>query len=68
MCPRLQDRLKNEEGSVLIGGLDDTGDTWHRGEVEAFRGHDGWYARGDSKIVVVRCGEEKRGPLSSAPS
>jgi len=68
MCPRLQDRLKDEEGSVLVGGLDDTGDARHRGEVEAFGGHDGWYATDDSEIVVVRCGEERRGPLSSAPS
>ena len=29
----------------------------NRGEFEAFDGHDGWYARDDSGIVVVRCGE-----------
>ena len=36
-----------------------TGNAWHRGEVEAFRGHDGWYARDDSGKVVVRCGEKR---------
>ena len=41
MCPCLQDALKNEEGGVLVGRLDDTGGTRHRGEVEAFGGHDG---------------------------
>ena len=34
MRPYLQDGLKNEEGSVLVGGLDDTGDARHRGKVE----------------------------------
>jgi hypothetical protein len=33
-CP--QDGLKDEEGSVLVGGLGDTGDARHRGKVEAF--------------------------------
>ena len=42
MRPCLQDGLKNEESSVLIGGLDDTGGARHRGEVEAFGGHRGW--------------------------
>ena len=37
----LQGGLKDEEGSVLVGGLGDTGDARHRGKVEAFRGHDG---------------------------
>ena len=59
MRPCLQDGLKNEEGSVLIGGLDDAGDARHRGKVEAFGGHDGWYASDDSGIVVVRCGEKR---------
>ena len=31
----------------------------NRGEFEAFDGHDGWYARDDSGIVVVRCGEKR---------
>ena len=57
MRPCLQDGLKNEEGSVLVGGLDDRGNARHRGKVEAFGGHDGWCARDDSGIVVVRCGE-----------
>ena len=26
---------------------------------EASGGHDGWYARDDSGIVVVRCGEKR---------
>jgi hypothetical protein len=62
MRPCLQDGPKNEEGSVLVGGMGDTGVAWHRGEVEAFGGHDHdeWYARDDSGIVVVRCGGEKR--------
>jgi hypothetical protein len=38
----LQDGLKNEEGNVLVGGLDDTGSAWHRGKVKAFGGHGGW--------------------------
>jgi len=59
MRPCLQDGLKDELGSVLIGGLDDTSDAWHRGKVEAFGGHDGWYASDDSGIVVVRCGEKR---------
>jgi hypothetical protein len=62
-CP--QDELKDEEGSVLVGGLGDTGYAWHRGKVEAFGGHDGWYTWDDSGIVVVRSGEkreERRGP------
>jgi hypothetical protein len=42
MRPCLQDGLKNEEGSVLVGGLGDTSDARHRGEVEAFGGHRGW--------------------------
>jgi hypothetical protein len=42
MCPCLQDGLKNEEGSVLVGRLDDTGSAWHRGKVEAFGSHGGW--------------------------
>jgi hypothetical protein len=46
-------------GSVLVGGLGDTGDARHRGEVEAFGGHDGWYALDDSGIVVMRCGEKR---------
>jgi hypothetical protein len=37
----------------------DMSDTRHRGEVEAFGDHDGWYARDDSGIVVVRCGEKR---------
>jgi hypothetical protein len=53
MHPCLQDGLKNEECNVLIDGLGDTGNTWHRGKVEAFGGHDGWYAWDDSRIVVV---------------
>jgi hypothetical protein len=57
MRPCLQDGLKNEEGSVLVGGLDDTGNARYRGKVEVFGGHDGWCARDDSGIVVVRCGE-----------
>jgi hypothetical protein len=60
MRPCLQDGLKNEEGSVLVGGLGDTGDARHRGEVEAFGGHDGWYAWDDSGIVVVVGRREKR--------
>ena len=40
-------------GSVLVGGLDDTGDARHRGKVEAFGGHDGWYASDDSGIVEL---------------
>jgi hypothetical protein len=59
MRPCLQDGLKNEEGSVLVGRLDDTSNAWHRGVVEAFGGHDGWYAWDDSGIVVVRCGEKR---------
>jgi hypothetical protein len=61
MRPCLQDGLKNEEGSVLVGGLGDTGDARHRRKVEAFGGHDGWYAWDDSGIVVVivRCGEKR---------
>ncbi len=59
MCPCLQDGLKDEEGSVLVGGLGDTGNARHRGKVEAFGGHDGWYASDDSGIVVVRCGEKR---------
>jgi len=47
------------QGSVLIGGLDDTSDAWHRGKVEVFGGHDGWYASDDSGIVIVRCGEKR---------
>jgi hypothetical protein len=43
-------------GSVLVGGLGDTGDARHRGKVEAFGGHDGWYASDDSGIVVVDVG------------
>ena len=42
MRPCLQDGTKNEEGSVLVGGLGDTGDARNRGKVEAFGGHDGW--------------------------
>ena len=42
MRPCLQDGLKNEESSVLVGGLDDTSDARHRGEAEAFGGHRGW--------------------------
>jgi hypothetical protein len=53
MCPCLQDGLKDEEGSVLVGGLGDTGDARHRGKVEAFGGHDGWYASDDSGIVEL---------------
>ena len=41
MRPCLQDGLKDEEGSVLVGRLGDTGDARHRGKVETFRGHDG---------------------------
>ena len=37
----LQGGLKDEEGSVLVGGLGNTGNAWHRGKVEAFKGHDG---------------------------
>ena len=59
MRPCLQDGLKNEEGSVLVGGLDDTSNARQRGVVEAFGGHDGWYAWDDSGIVVVRCGEKR---------
>jgi len=55
MHPRLQDRLKNEKGSVLVGGLGDTGDAWHTRKVEAFGGHDEWYDR--DGVDVVRCGE-----------
>ncbi len=43
MRPCLQDGLKNEEGSVLIGRLDDTGGARHRGKVEVFGGHGGWW-------------------------
>jgi hypothetical protein len=46
-------------GSVLVGGLGDTGDARHRGKDEVFGGHDGWYASDDSRIVVVRCGEKR---------
>ena len=42
MCPCLQYGLENEEGGVLIGKLDDTGGTWHRGKVEVFGSHGGW--------------------------
>ena len=41
MRPCLQGGLKDEEGSVLVGGLGDTGDARHRGKVEASGGHDG---------------------------
>ena len=37
----LQGGLKDEEGGVLVGGLGNTGNAWHGGKVEAFRGHDG---------------------------
>jgi hypothetical protein len=47
-------------GSVLVGGMGDTGDVRHRGKVEAFGGHDGRYASDDSGMVVVRCCGEKR--------
>ena len=60
MRPCLQDGPKNEEGSVHVGGMGDTGVARHRGEVEAFGGHDEWYAGDDSGIVVVRCGGKKR--------
>jgi hypothetical protein len=60
MRPCLQDGLKDEEGSVLVGGQGDTGDAGHRGKVEAFGGHDGWYAWDNSGIVVVKCGEKRR--------
>ena len=39
-CP-LQGGLKDEEGSFLVGGLGNRGNAWHRGKVEAFKGHDG---------------------------
>jgi hypothetical protein len=68
MRPCLQDGLKNEEGSALVGGLNDTGSTMHRGKAEAFDNHDGWYARDDFGIVVVRGGEKREEVLSSAPS
>ena len=42
MRPCLQDGLKNEEGSVLVGGRDDTIGARHRGKVEVFGGHGGW--------------------------
>jgi hypothetical protein len=58
MRPCHQDGLKNEEGSVLVSGLDDMCGAWHRGKVEAFGGHGGReYARDDSG--VVRYGEER---------
>ena len=47
-------------GSVLVGGLGDTGDARHRGKVEAFGGHDGWYASDDSGIVVVDVGRREK--------
>ena len=52
MRPCLQDGLKNEEGSVLVGGLGDTSDAQHRGEVEAFGC--------DRYSGVVTCGEERK--------
>jgi hypothetical protein len=68
MCPCLQDALKNEEGSVLVGRLDDTGGTRHRGKVEAFGGHDGWYCMlGDSGVGVVTCGEEREREFRAIP-
>jgi hypothetical protein len=47
-------------GSVLVGGLGDTGNARHRGKVEAFGGHDGWYASNDSRVVVVDVGRREK--------
>ena len=43
-----------------VGGLDDTSDARYRGKVEAFGGHDGWYASEDYVIVVVDVGRREK--------
>jgi hypothetical protein len=67
-CP--QDGLKDEEGSVLVGGLGDTGDAWHRGKVEAFGGRSNYtlkhYAIYAYSVSQPRLRIQKRMPFVSA--